>query len=189
MDVPENTRILVHVCCAPCAAPSGERLRLHGYDVILYFSNSNISPDEEYHKRLLYVRKLAGIWDVVVEEDSYDHAEWLLQISGLENEPEKGRRCEKCFAYSLQRTAMMADRLDIPYFTTTLTLSPHKISKMIFEIGKQYPKYLPFDFKKEDGFLRSIQLSKDYDLYRQSYCGCEFSLQASRQSSPKSPTH
>ncbi|MBN2410439.1 epoxyqueuosine reductase QueH [candidate division KSB1 bacterium] len=177
----ENKKILVHTCCAPCAAPSGERLILHGYEVTLFFSNSNIYPKEEYDKRLFYAKKLASFWNVIIEEDQYDHPEWIKVVKGLENEPEKGARCVKCFEFSIKRTAEMADRLDFPAFTTTLTLSPHKISKMIFEIGKQYDKYIPFDFKKEDGFLKSIQLSREYDLYRQNYCGCEFSLRDNRK--------
>ncbi len=174
--MPKTNTILVHTCCAPCAAPSGEKLMLEGYKVTLFYSNSNIYPLEEYEKRLAEVRKLASIWDILVEEDIYDHKKWLHHVKGLENEPEKGSRCAKCFEFSLQRTAELADRLDFTAFTTTLTLSPHKVSKMIFEIGKQYPKYIPFDFKKENGFLKSLQLSEKYDLYRQNYCGCEFSL-------------
>jgi hypothetical protein len=168
-------KILVHTCCAPCAAPSGEKLMLRGYEVVLYFSNSNIFPQTEYEKRLKYARKLAKIWEVIIEEDIYDHQAWLQQIKGLEQEPEKGKRCLKCFSYSLTRTNLLADRLKIPHFTTTLTLSPRKVTKMIFEVGQIFPKYLPFDFKKENGFLRSLELSRKYDLYRQNYCGCEFS--------------
>lgn len=177
----DTKKILVHTCCAPCAAPSGERLMLHGYQVTLYFSNSNIFPQEEYEKRLFYARKLAQIWHVAMEEDTYDHHAWLQTISGLENEPEKGKRCVKCFDFSLARTAQMAERLGIPAFTTTLTLSPHKISKIIFTLGEKYPGYMPFDFKKEDGFLKSVQLSKKYDLYRQAYCGCEFSMRNAKK--------
>lgn len=169
-------KILVHMCCAPCASASVEKLMLGGYEVTLYFSNSNIFPEEEYMKRLESAQKLARICDVVLEEDSYSHEEWLKHIQGLENELERGRRCLKCFEYSLSRTARLADELNFQAFTTTLTLSPHKVSKQIFKIGKQFPKYVPFDFKKEDGFLRSLQLSKEYDLYRQNYCGCEFSM-------------
>ena len=149
---------------------------LHGYTVTLFFSNSNIYPEAEYQKRLAETRRLAEIWQIVLEEDQYDHEQWLAHIRGLENEPEKGKRCEKCFEYSLMRTDKIAERLGIPYFTTTLTLSPHKVSRIIFAIGKRFPRYLPFDFKKEDGFLRSLQLSKEYNLYRQRYCGCEFSF-------------
>ncbi len=170
-------RILVHVCCAPCAAPSIERIRLDDWkEVGLYFTNSNIYPREEYDKRLEYVRRLAEICEVFLDCGEYDHDAWLAHVRGLESEPEKGRRCVKCFEYNLRRTAELADRAGYDAFTTTLTLGPHKISKMIFEVGAQFPKYIPYDFKKQNGFVRSLQLSKEYDLYRQGYCGCEFSL-------------
>ncbi len=168
-------RILLHTCCAPCAAPSAERLVLDGRDVVLYFSNFNIHPETEYLKRLETARKLAKTMNLVIEEDQYDHDKWLAHIQGLENEPEKGTRCHKCFEFSLTRTNHMAERLGIPAFATTLTLSPHKVSRIIFEIGKQFSRFVPIDFKKQGGFLRSIKLSAEYDLYRQSYCGCEFS--------------
>lgn len=171
-------KILVHMCCAPCAAPSGEKLMLHGYEVVLYFSNSNIYPHDEYLKRKESGQNLADIWQVEFHEDEYDHNGWTEKIKGFETEPEKGKRCERCFEHSLARTAKAAAEMNIKYFTTTLTLSPHKVSKMIFEIGKKFPGYQPFDFKKENGFLRSLELSKKWDLYRQFYCGCEFSLEA-----------
>lgn len=168
-------RILLHTCCAPCAAPSAERMVLEGREVVLYFSNMNIHPEQEYLKRLEHARRLAGLMNLVIEEDQYDHADWLTHVRGLENEPEKGLRCRKCFEFSLRRTDLMAERLGIDSFATTLTLSPHKVSKMIFEIGAQFPRFVPIDFKKQGGFLRSIRLSEEYGLYRQSYCGCEFS--------------
>lgn len=148
---------------------------LDGREVVLYFSNFNISPKEEYLKRLETARKLADQMNLVIEEDQYDHAEWLAHVQGLENEPEKGKRCEKCFEFSLTRTAQMAERLGIDKFATTLTLSPHKVSRIIFEIGARWPGFEPIDFKKKGGFLRSIELSEEFDLYRQNYCGCEFS--------------
>lgn len=177
MDTPEPhaARILVHTCCAPCAAPSTERLHLHGMAATLFFCNANIWPAEEYRRRLAAARKLADIQQMVIEEDQYDHDAWLATIRGLELEPERGKRCQRCFEFSLQRTAALADRLGFPAFTTTLTLGPQKVSRMIFEVGKQFPKYQPWDFKKKNGFLRSLQLSREYDLYRQTYCGCEFS--------------
>ncbi len=176
-----NKQILVHMCCAPCASASGERLMLDGYKVILYFSNSNIYPELEYQKRLAYAHKLAQHWDVVIEEDTYDHEVWREKIKGFEKEPEKGARCSLCFQYSLERTAQLADRLDIPAFTTTLTLSRHKVSRQIFQLGKAFPRYVPFDFKKKHGFLRSLQLTEELNLYRQEYCGCEFSLNESKE--------
>ncbi len=174
---PSSTdRILLHTCCAPCAVASAERLILDGYEVVLYFCNWNIYPEAEYLKRLEHARKLAKQMNLIVEEDLYDHAQWLAHIQGLENEPEKGARCRKCFELSLRRSSQMANRLDIPVFTTTLTLSPHKVSRMLFEIGSQFPHFVPFDFKKKGGFLRSIKLSEEFSLYRQTNCGCEFSI-------------
>ena len=172
----ENKKILVHMCCAPCAAPSVEKLMLDEYEVVLYFCNSNIYPHEEYLMRFDSAKKLAKIINVEIKEDDYNHDLWLEKIRGFESEPEKGKRCDICFDFSLACTAALADELDIPFFTTTLTLSPHKVSKRIFELGNKYSKYLPFNFKKKNGFLRSLQLSEEYNLYRQKYCGCEFSL-------------
>lgn len=181
METTRNGKsILIHICCAPCGAPSVERVKLDDWaEVGLYFSNSNIYPRQEYEQRLLYVRELSKIYKVILEEDEYDHDAWLEHIKGYENEPEKGTRCVKCFEYSLARTASMAERYDFTAFTTTLTISPHKMSQIIFDIGSKFPAYVPYDFKKQDGFLRSIQLSKDYGFYRQPYCGCEFSMRRS----------
>jgi hypothetical protein len=174
-EYPIPKKILLHTCCAPCAAPSAERLVLDGHEVVLYFSNFNIHPEAEYLKRLETARTLAKVMNLVIEEDQYDHDVWLKHIQGLENEPEKGARCRKCFEFSLARTSQMAERLGIPAFATTLTLSPHKVSRIIFEVGSQFPRFVPIDFKKQGGFLRSVELTAEYDLYRQSYCGCEFS--------------
>ena len=173
----ESKRILVHVCCAPCAISSIEHLLEECYKVTLFYSNSNIFPEDEYKKRLKFVRWLGEKFGVGIIEDTYNHLSWLEIIKGLENEPEKGKRCIKCFDYNLKRTAVTAHKLKIPYFTTTLTLSPHKVSRDIFEVGKKYPGYISFDFKKGDGIKRSYLLSKEYDIYRQNYCGCEFSLE------------
>lgn len=172
-----NNKLLLHTCCAPCAAPSAERMVLEGREVVLYFSNVNIHPFAEYQKRLETARTLAEQMNLVIEEDQYGHDEWLAHIRGLENEPEKGKRCEKCFGFSLARTNQMAERLGIESFATTLTLSPHKVSRIIFEIGARFPRFEPIDFKKQGGFLRGIELSDEYGLYRQNYCGCEFSMQ------------
>lgn len=168
-------KILVHICCAPCATASVERVQLDGYEPVLYFSNSNIYPAEEHEKRLAAARRLSEIHEVVLEEDQYDHDAWLEAIKGLENEPEKGKRCLKCFEFNLARTAELAKRLGIPKFCTTLTVSPHKVSRQIFEIGNRFEGFEPIDFKKKDGFLRSLKLSEQMQLYRQDYCGCEFS--------------
>jgi epoxyqueuosine reductase len=168
-------RILLHTCCAPCATACTERLIASGSETLLFFSNSNIYPEEEYLKRLENAVKLAAILNLKIQEDRYDHEEWLRHIRGLEDEPEQGRRCMKCFGFSLSRAARAAEILNFPAFTTTLTVSRHKPSQMIFEAGKIFPAFKPFDFKKQNGYSRSIELSKVYGLYRQNYCGCEFS--------------
>lgn len=167
--------VLLHTCCAPCSTAVVERLHEQGYDVVLYFSNSNIHPEEEYLKRLDETRRLAAVQVLDLVEDVYDHDAWLAHIRGLEDEPERGRRCLKCFEYNLGRASDMAQRLGVPDFTTTLTVSRHKSSGDIFAVGSAMPGFLAMDFKKQDGYARSIKLSIQFNLYRQGYCGCEFS--------------
>lgn len=172
----DKKRILLHTCCSVCAASPVERLHSQGYEVILFFSNSNIFPEIEYQTRLQSARKLAGLLNLQLMEDLYDHESWLNHIKGLENEPERGRRCIKCFEYNLKRTAVAARTIGIPDFTTTLTVSRHKPSRVIFSVGSSLPGFVSIDFKKQNGFSRSMQLSREYGLYRQNYCGCEFSM-------------
>lgn len=172
------SNILLHACCAPCATTCTERLSSSGYETVLFFSNSNIFPREEYEKRLENVRKLAGILNVQLEEDNYDHELWLRHVRGLEDEPEHGARCLKCFEFNLARASRMADRLRIPSFTTSLSVSRYKQSARIFEVGYAFPKFEAIDFKKKNGYSRSIELSRLHGLYRQNYCGCEFSMRS-----------
>ena len=169
-------KILLHACCGPCAAASVERLLENGREVVLYFSNSNINSREEFDKRLEAADKLAKHFNVKLEVDPYDHDAWLEYIWGLESEPEKGRRCVKCFDWSLGRASLKASELGIDNFATTLTVSPHKISQLIFEAGEKYQGFEAWDFKKKDGFRRTMQLSRELGLYCQNYCGCEFSI-------------
>jgi len=176
----DEKRILLHTCCSCCATVPVERLLSQGYTVALFFSNSNIFPEQEYEKRLDSARKFAGLRGIRLMEDVYDHASWLQHIKGLENEPERGKRCIKCFEYNLGRAAIKAQDLNIPCFTTTLTVSRHKPSKVIFTVGAHFPGFQPIDFKKQDGFTKSIELSRQYDLYRQNYCGCEFSMRSDK---------
>jgi predicted adenine nucleotide alpha hydrolase (AANH) superfamily ATPase len=170
-----ESKYLLHVCCAPCASASAERLLQRGEQVVLFFSNSNIYPYDEYQKRLGEVHKLARRYAVEVVEDLYDHVGWLEAIAGFEQEPEKGSRCTLCFSYNLARTYEAALRLGIPRFSTTLTVSPHKNSRQIFTAAESFDGFVKDDFKKQNGYARSIELSKAYGLYRQCYCGCEFS--------------
>lgn len=174
--MPTSQTILLHTCCGPCATTCTERLADSGEEPLLFFSNCNIFPKEEYCLRLEHARKLAAILGLDLVEDAYDHGAWLSAVAGLEDEPEGGRRCGKCFSFSLSRTADRADLLGIPAFTTTLTVSRYKSSARIFEAGRVFPKFVPLDFKKGNGYERSIDLSRLYGLYRQAYCGCEFSV-------------
>ena len=169
-------RLLLHVCCGPCATASLERLKALG-EVTLFFSNANIFPAAEYAKRLAEVRRLADRCDCALVEDAYDHDAWRAWIAGLEDEPERGGRCRRCFAYSLGRAARYAADNGFSGLTTTLTISPHKRSDDILAIGQRLtPEFLDIDFKTADGFRRSLELSRTYGFYRQDYCGCEFSL-------------
>jgi hypothetical protein len=169
-----NKKILLHTCCGPCATASVERLLEEGWQVDLFYSNSNIATEDEYRRRLEGVVKTADFFNVNWIADEYLHDAWLSGITGMESEPEKGRRCGVCFNYSLGRTSAAASGYD--GFSTTLTISPHKNSKLIFEIGNSAGKFVEYDFKKKNGFKRSIELSKKLELYRQQYCGCEFSM-------------
>jgi len=179
-SVKNNSLILLHLCCAPCGSASLERLLLENREVTLFFSNSNIFPEEEYKKRLFYAEILAAEYGVKLIADDYRHDLWLDFIKGYENEPEKGARCGLCFKFSLMRAMEKAESLGIRDFTTTLSISPHKRSGQIFDAASGIPGFSPYDFKKKDGFRRSIELSEKLSLYRQDYCGCEFSLRAKK---------
>jgi predicted adenine nucleotide alpha hydrolase (AANH) superfamily ATPase len=145
------------------------------YDVTLFFSNSNLWPEEEYRRRLAAARELARRCGAPFVEDAPDHAAWRRHVAGLEREPERGRRCEACFEFSLARAARFAAQNGFDLFTTTLTISPHKDTRRIHAIGLRLGPFLTVDLKKKDGFRRSVALSKAFGLYRQNYCGCEFS--------------
>lgn len=151
--------------------------------MVLFFSNCNIDTREEFEKRLAEARKLGAAEGVEVVADDYDHADWLEQVAkGFESEPEKGARCARCFRYSLARVAAWAAANGCEAFTTSLTVSPHKVSPVVFAAGRdverqtgETAKFLERNFKKNDGFLLSLRRSAELGLYRQSYCGCEFS--------------
>ena len=173
-------RLLLHTCCGPCATACVERLQAT-HAVTLFFSNSNISPEAEYRKRLDQVRELARLTRLPLVEDAYDHRAWLEHVRGLEEEPERGKRCRACFRFSLERTARYAQANGFVAFTTTLTISPHKDSPVIFAVGASWDAFLPMNFKKADGFRRSVTLADRYELYRQDTCGCEFSRAAPQE--------
>jgi len=176
----EKPFILLHVCCAPDATAVFERLR-EKYTVIGFFHNPNIHPEEEYRKRLKDAVYVAETMNFPLEIPAYNPQEWLDAVKGLEQEPERGKRCRICFRFNLLATAKKAHERRIPYFTTTLTISPHKNTADIFEAGKEAAaefgsEFVAVDFKKKDGFKRSLILSREMNLYRQNYCGCCFSL-------------
>jgi len=173
-------KILLHVCCAPCSTTALERL-CENYNVVAFWYNPNIQPDKEYEKRketfLNYAKKM-GV-ELEILEGKKEKLKWGETVKGLENEPEGGKRCEKCYSLRLQQTKKTAKELGIKLFTTTLSVSPHKDSLKIFEIAKELEneevRFLPENFKKKDGYKRSIELSKSSNLYRQTYCGCLYS--------------
>ena len=178
-------KLLLHICCAPDQTVAVERT-LDEYDVTGFFSNSCIEPRGEYYKRLDDVKYLANLQGIELIEDEY-YPNAFLEISrGLEKEPEKGKRCLKCIEYRLRRTAEWAKRDGFYIFATTLTVSPHKDAEYINKVGAELAwefdiEYLPTDFKKKDGFKRSVELSKKLGLYRQNYCGCRFSLKQKKE--------
>lgn len=168
--------MLLHVCCGPCSTASIERLIEEGWEVVLYFPNSNIYPEAEHTVRYEELLKVARLHGLAVIAGEYDHDRWLAYISGLEAEEEGGARCSRCFDYNLKEAQAKAVELGIGHFTTTLSVSRFKKSAQIFAVGEQLAGFEPIDFKKKGGFERSTRLAAQLGLYRQHYCGCEFSM-------------
>ncbi len=166
--------IVLHTCCAPCAGGCVEKLLAENRRVILFYSNDNLSDLEEFNRRLESVKVLANHYDVDLEVDPYDNTAWLCDICGLEDEPERGRRCSKCFLHSLGKTSKFAGQFNIPY-TTSLTVSPYKSSQTIFDIGRELGNFAEYNFKKENGYLKSTQIARELGFYRQNFCGCKMS--------------
>ena len=177
--IDKNEHILLHVCCAPCAAGCVERLIAAYKKVTLFYSNSNLIDQNEFDLRLKYVYQLAEYYNLPVIADEYNHSAWQDFTAGFAEAPEGGARCGLCFKFSLQRTAIMAEQGDFDVFATSLTVSPKKSSSLIFELGRHFPKFRPWNFKKQSGYLLGTQLSKQLDFYRQNFCGCEYSFSAS----------
>lgn len=174
-EMKEKT-LLLHCCCGPCSTTCVKRLIEEGYNVVLWFSNDNIYPESEFVKRRENLLIVAEYYGLKVINKPYDHNSWLNTIKGYESEREGGLRCGFCFDYNLRTTEKKAKELGIKYFATTLTVSRYKNSKRIFKIGEILEGFSPLDFKKKGGYEESIKLSKSLNLYRQHYCGCEFSL-------------
>lgn len=178
-----NKTILLQACCAPCTSGVWQKLK-NDYDIILFWYNPNIAPKEEHDRRRDELIRFANKIGVKILVGSYDyeheHKYWLNLVSGLENEPERGRRCEICYKMRLEATAFLNDERKFDFFGTELSISPHKDAEKINQIGlelekEHQTKYFVADFKKADGFKNSLILSKEHSLYRQSYCGCEYS--------------
>lgn len=177
-------KLLIHSCCAPCSSYVLEYLNVY-FDITILYYNPNIYPETEFYKRVAEQEKLVNAMGLSSEiiNIGYNSNEFYSAVKGLEKEPEGGRRCEKCFYLRLEKTAQIAKERGFDYFTTTLSVSPLKNEQILNQIGKQLSEkydipYLYSDFKKKNGYKRTIELSKKYELYRQNYCGCIFSQNA-----------
>lgn len=171
--------ILIHACCAPCAGYVLEKMSID-FIPVLYYCNPNIYPEQEYCRRRDELKKFAGTQKIEFIEEDYQPASWSEFIKGFEEEPERGLRCNRCFYFRLEKTADFACRNNLKLFTTTLTISPHKNSKNILEIGNNISLekqilFLSEDFKKRDGFRKTMAIANKENFYRQNYCGCSFS--------------
>lgn len=189
MSAKNKKKILLHACCAPCTAGVYEQIKTD-YDVILFWYNPNIFPKAEHDRRLNELLNYCDKENIKIIYGDYswkdEHNFWLEEIKGLENEPEKGKRCEICYKIRLEATAATASQINDHHkkydlFGAELSISPHKNSAMINQIGKELSikygiDFFEANFKKNDGFLKASKKSKELNLYRQTYCGCEFSV-------------
>ena len=175
-------RLLLHACCGPCSSAVLERLCRY-FDITVLYYNPNTWPAEEYHRRGEELERFVAAahpLGVTVVEDRYDPQEFYSAVAGLENEPERGSRCTVCYRLRLEQAARYAADHSFDWYCTTLSISPMKdpvrLNELGTELGRQYGvPFLPSEFRKKDGYKRSLQLSAEYGLYRQDYCGCVFS--------------
>lgn len=176
-------RLFLHSCCAPCSSYVLEYLSRY-FEITVFFYNPNISPAEEYEKRVEEIRRMIGemefVHPVKLVEGEYDPQVFFQMAKGMEHIPEGGERCFGCYRLRMEEAARLAKEGNYDYFTTTLSISPLKNAQKINEIGEELAEiyqvsHLPSDFKKKNGYKRSIELSGEYELYRQDYCGCVFS--------------
>ena len=179
-------RLLLHSCCAPCSSYVLEYLRQY-FKITVFYYNPNISMEAEYQKRVTEQKRLIDAYNqldsgysISVIEGDYEPEIFYAAAKGLEQCPEGGERCFACYELRLRKTAELAKELEQDYFTTTLTISPLKNAAKLNEIGESLAQqyqipWPPSDFKKKNGYKRSIELSAEYDLYRQNYCGCVYS--------------
>ena len=190
----KTPRVLLHSCCGPCSSAVLEYITQY-FDVTLLWYNPNLYPKEEFDRRFRtqveLIEKMGLADKVNILAEPWKSEDYYRRVKGLENEPEGGKRCAECFRLRLLETARLAKHYGYEYFCTTLTLSRHKDAVLINTIGEEIAKavgvsWLPSDFKKRNGENRSIELSEQYGLYRQLYCGCEFSLRK-REETAKAP--
>ena len=172
-------RLLLHVCCAPCSTHVIDVLSKE-YDLTIFFYNPNVEPINEYEQRLIAAEKYAEEKNIPIIIGDYDNIEWRSAVKGRGGDAEGGERCRICFRYRLEKTAELAKEENFDLFAATLSVSPYKNAGLINQIGKELGKkydirFLESDFKKQNGYLNSIQLSRRHNLYRQHYCGCLFS--------------
>lgn len=172
-------KLLLHSCCAPCSSACIEKIK-EFFDLTVYYYNPNMDTLQEYTLRMEEQQRFCQEAGVKFACESHCSGDFYSAVSGLENEPEGGARCAVCFRLRLSKTAEFALQNGFEYFTTTLTVSPLKDANLLNLIGQEVAKktgvkWLPTDFKKKGGYQRSVELSKQHNLYRQNYCGCEFS--------------
>lgn len=182
--------LLLHSCCAPCSSYVLEYLSNY-FKITVFYYNPNIYPEEEYRRRAkeqeMFISNLKTKYEIKFIEGNYDSKSFYSITKGLEDEKEGGERCTHCFELRLGEAAVIASKGNYDYFTTTLSISPHKDAMRLNNIGERLSKeyginYLYSDFKKKEGYKRSIELSREYNLYRQDYCGCVFSKRESGNS-------
>ena len=175
--------LLLHACCAPCSSYTIEYLSKY-FRITIYYYNPNIHPESEYIRRIEELKKFLCEYtptnSVNFVEENYDPKEYFNSVKGLENLGEKSKRCYNCYKLRMKKSCKYAKENNYDYFTTTLSISPYKVSNWINEIGEELSKkydinYLYADLKKKNGYKRSLELSKEYNLYRQDYCGCIYS--------------
>ena len=176
--------LLLHSCCAPCSSYVLEFLSGY-FEITISYYNPNIYPEQEYLRRFTELKRFIKDFPlqnpIKVLELPYNPNEFYQTVKGMENQPEGGERCFSCYRLRMEKAALLAHDMDFDWFTSSLTISPHKNAKKINEIGYELQNkydinYLPADFKKNNGYKRSIELSGEYNLYRQDYCGCRFSV-------------
>lgn len=171
-------KILLHICCGVCAAGSAQVLLAEGHQLTGYFYNPNISPASEYLRRLKTAHLTADKLGFELIDGLYEPAAWLASVSGFQEEPEGGKRCSVCYQIRLEKSFAMMQEKKLDAFTSTLTISPHKSAQIINSIGRQIggESFIARDFKKKDGFKQAVAMAKKWELYRQVYCGCQFSI-------------